>query len=173
VGDEQQQPQPGWLPPAQAPPQPQAPQAPPYQQPYQQYGHPPQGGYPPPQGYGPPWQPTYFYSYQEPGNGHAVTGFVLSLVSLGLLVTSFGFFAPLTLIMSVITIFVSRTGVQKVDRNETRKHRALGQWGFWLGIAGAVLSALAILAWTLVIVNDPDFFDEEYDRYDEPASLIA
>ena len=149
MADEQQG---GWVPPS------------PQHQPY---------GYPPPQGYGAPWQPAYQYSYLDPGNSHAVAGFVMSVVSLGLLVFLFGFSAPLTLLVSIASVFVSRAGVKKVDRGETRRNRSLAQWGFWLGIVGAILSALAILAWTLIIVNDPEFFDTEPDRYGEPASLIA
>jgi hypothetical protein len=82
------------------PPEPAPPPAPP--PPQQTYGYPPpppgqEGAYPPPPGYGgyqappPGWghPPQWAWQPPVPDNGQAVTGFVFSIVGIGLLVISF------------------------------------------------------------------------------------
>jgi hypothetical protein len=138
VADEQQQP--GWLP--------------------------PQYGTPPPQ-YPGPWASTFYGGYREPDNTPAMTGFVMAVVSLGVLVLFFGVLSPINLIVSIVSVFVSRAGLKKVDRGETTKNRSLAQWGFWLGIVGALLSALALAAWIVAISNG--VFDEDPTPRGEPA----
>jgi hypothetical protein len=98
-----------------------------------------------------------------------MTGFILATVSISVTVLFFGVLAPLTLLVSIASVFVSRSGIKKVDRGETTKNRSLARWGFWLGVAGTVLAALAILAWVLVIVNNPDLFDSDPTPEAEPA----
>ena len=147
MADEQQQG--GWLPPQ-------------YGQGPQQYGQPPQYG-------APPWAPGYFYSYREPDNHTAMAGFIMAAVSISVTVLFFGVLAPLTVFVSIAAVFVSRAGIKKVDRGETTKDRSLARWGFWLGIVGTLLALLAIAAWILVIVNNPDLFDEDPTPDGEPA----
>jgi cell division protein FtsX len=72
----------------------------------------------------------------------------------------FGFLSPLNLAVSIAAIFVSRNGIKKVERGETTKNEDLAKWGFWLGIVGAVLAALVILAFVLVIASGPDWIDD-------------
>jgi hypothetical protein len=148
VADEQQQP--GWLPP--------------------QHGTPPQYGTPPLPQYGAPWASTFYPGYySEPDNTPAMTGFVMAVVSISVLVLFFGVLAPLTLLTSIASIFVSRAGLKKVTRGETTKNKSVAQWGFWLGIVGTVLAMIAIAAWILVIVNSPDLFDDQPQPDSEPA----
>ena len=147
---EQQPPPPAWgQPPQQAWQQPPAQQPPP---PAQQ--QPPNAGFPtghqwpPPPGVPPAYTPAPFV----PDNSQAVAGFVLSVVSGGLLVLSVGFSSIVSLIGSGLGIFFSLQGRRNVDEGRTPKHRDLAQIGFVTGIVGVVLAILAIVIWTLVIV---------------------
>jgi hypothetical protein len=136
-------PPPGGWPPPQPPPQ--------YQQQYPPYGY----------GQQSPWAPTYHWTYAEPDNNAATGGFITSIASIAVLVFTLGIFSPLTLIASIAGIAVSRNGLQKIERGETTKSRDMAQWGFWLGIAGVVLSLLALAAWVALVVAVPETFDEE------------
>ncbi len=144
----------GWLPPEQPqqPKQPYPPQYPPYG--YQQqspYQYPQQS----------PWASTYYYTYAEPDNNAATGGFITSIASIAILVFTIGIFSPLTLIASIAGIVVSRNGLQKIERGETTKSKDMAQWGLWLGIAGVVLSLLALAAWVALVVAAPEAFEEE------------
>ncbi|MEA2473948.1 MAG: hypothetical protein QOE06_1863 [Thermoleophilaceae bacterium] len=81
----------------------------------------------------------------------------MALASLGTLVLFFGFLSPLNLGVSIAAIFVSRNGIKKVERGETTRNKDLAKWGFWLGIVGAALSALVIVAFVAVIAADPSW----------------
>ena len=157
----------GDEPPQQPPPPAQPPyQPPPAQPPYQapagygqpQYGYqqpvyqPPPYGYTPPAYYSSPQYAAWLAENQGPANSHAVGGFITSLASLGVLVFFIGLAAPATFIASGVAIFVSRTGIRKYEQGETNQHKDLAQWGFWLGVAGVVLSAIAIALWAALIV---------------------
>jgi hypothetical protein len=168
--------------PAAQPQAPQHPQAP--QQPQQTYGYPPPPpgqpyyppppqqpppGYPPPPpGYGPPPGQAYpAWGYQQPrvpDNGQAVAGFVLSLVSVGLLVISFGLSSIISVGLAIGGIVCSRIGKRKVDRGESPKHRGLAQAGYIIGWVSLALSVLATIAWVAVIIaeatQDESIFDE-------------
>ena len=173
----QQQPPPGQPPPGQGPPQygqqPPAWGQPGYgqQQPYgqQQYGQQPYGQQPygqqNPYGQPSPWASTYYWTQAEPDNTPAMAGFIMSLASIGTLVMFFGFLSPFNLALSIAAIFVSRNGIKKVERGETTKNKDIGKWGFWLGIVGAVLSLLVILAFVALVTSDPSWLD---DLDDEP-----
>jgi hypothetical protein len=150
------------------PPPPQAPQQPPPQpqaQPVYGYPPPPPGqAYPPPPpgyGYPPPPPPGYAYppppqwAYPQqsaPDNGPAVAGFVLSLVSGGLLVISAGFSSVVSIVCAILGIVYSRKGKRKVDAGETPKQRGLAQAGFIIGWVSLGLSILATVAWILIFV---------------------
>jgi hypothetical protein len=168
--------------PGQAPQQPQQPTygypPPPPGQPY--YPPPPPGyGYPPPgQGYPPPGQPYPAWGYQQaqaPDNGQAVAGFVLSLVSLGLLVISFGLSSIVSVGCAIAGIICGRNGKRKVDRGETPKHRGLAQAGFIIGWVSLVLSVLATIGWIVFVIvaaNDDGYFDDNDNSITAAASAI-
>jgi hypothetical protein len=165
---------PGPPPPAQAPP-PQAPPAYPTQQyPPQQPpppGYPPYGWQqPPPAGWGYPPQAA------QPDNGPAVTGFVLSLVSAGLLFVSGGISSIVSIGCSIAAIVFARKGKAKVERGETQKNRGLAQAGFIIGIVGLVLSVLATVVWGLILValiTDDEFRRDFENELDNSNSINA
>lgn len=186
---------PPYQPPAQQqPPQQQQPpspqQAPVRSAPGQFQPPPPAPGYgqpPPPPGWNPPpwqqpggWQqPGWQAAPQGPGNGTAITGFVLSVSAVALLFFSAGLSTILSLGLSIAGAIVGRNGRQKVDRGETTQHRGLGQAGFIVGIVGAVLSVLAIVTWTLIFTlvddfdDDDDFFDEDFQSARVVGAVLA
>lgn len=127
-------------------------------------GYPPSGWQPPPPGWGYPPPPA------QPDNGPAVAGFVLSLVSAGLLVLSGGISSIVSVGCSIAAIIYSRKGKGRVQRGETQKNAGLAQAGFIIGIIGLVLAALATIVWTLLVIalaTDEEFrrdFDNELDN---------
>jgi hypothetical protein len=160
-------PQQPYQPPPQPYPQPQQPaQAPPPPPGYPAYGwqQPPPGwGYPPP-------VPA------QPDNTAAVTGFVLSLVSAGLLFLSGGLSSIISVGCSIAAIVLSRKGKAKVERGETQKHHGLAQAGFIIGIVGLVLAVLATVIWALVIValiTDDEFRRDFQNDFDNSNSITA
>ena len=182
----------GDRPPQQAQPQQQQPQAPPQQtygyppgppvggghppppgQPYYQPPPPPGYGYPPPgQGYPPPWG---YAQPQPPDNGQAVAGFVLSIVSLGLLFISVGLSSIVSIGCAIGGIVCGRNGKQKVDSGQTPKHRGLAQAGYIIGWVSLALSVLATIGWILFIIlaatGDIDV-DESNDSITAAASAL-
>jgi hypothetical protein len=161
-------------PPPQAYPQ-QQPYPPPQQGAWQQPpppGYPPQGWQPPPPGWG------YPPAAAQPDNGPAVAGFVLSLVSAGLLFLSGGISSIVSVGCSIAAIVYSRKGKGKVQRGETQKHSGLAQAGFVIGIVGLVLAVLATIVWTLLVValaTDEEFrrdFDNELDNSDSITAAL-
>jgi hypothetical protein len=164
-----QQPQP---PPGQVPPPGQGYPPPPGQVP------PPGQAYPPPPGYAPP--PGYGYGYppapRVPDNGPAVAGFVLSLVSGGLLLLSAGFSSVVSIGCAVAGMIYSRKGKRKVAAGETPKHAGLAQAGWIIGIISLVLSLLATAGWILVFVlaiSDEEFRDDLDREFDDSQSIRA
>ena len=158
-GQEPPPPAPGWQP-----------QSPGPQQPQPGYGAPPPPGY---QQQGGWQQPGWQLQPAPPGNGTAITGFVLSVSSVALLFFSGGL-SGLFLIspgLAIAGMIVGRNGRQKVDRGETTQHRGLGQAGFIIGIVGIVLSVIAIALWVLLFAlgdvfddldsDEDDFFDDD------------
>jgi hypothetical protein len=152
--------------PAPPPPPPQAPSyappaaaAPPPQQQYQQ-----------PLGYGPqPPQP-------QADNGPAVAGFVLSIVSVSLLILSAGLSSVISLGCSIFGIVYSRKGKKKVEKGETAKNAGLAQAGFIVGIVSLCLAVLATLIWTAVLVAavaDEDFRDDLEREFDNSETIRA
>jgi hypothetical protein len=145
----------------------------------------PQGGQvPPPRAGAPPgaptWQPApqpWAYPQQRaPDNNQAIAGFVLSLVSLGLLVVTLGLSSIISLGCAIAGMILGRKGVNRVDAGETPKHRGLGQAGFWTGLAGLILSLIATAAWVAVLVaalTDDEFRNDLEREFDESQSLSA
>jgi hypothetical protein len=136
----------GFLPPEPPGPEPELGERPAPQPPPQTYAYPPPPGYayPPQQGWAYPQQPV-------PDNGQAVAGFVFSLVSIGLLVISFGLSTVVSLGCAITGIVCSRNGKKKVDAGETPKHRGLAQAGFIIGWVSLFLSVAATVGWALAL----------------------
>jgi hypothetical protein len=178
--------------PAQAPPpaQAQAPQSaypppgPGYAPPGAQGQPPPPPGQPPPPG---SWYPPAGQGWQQPGpqpwayprpsapdNPQAIAGFVLSLVSLGLLVVSVGLSSIASVGCAIAGMVFGRKGVRRVDAGETPKHRGLGQAGFWIGLGSLILSLIATAAWIAVLVaaiSDEEFRDDLEREFDGSQTL--
>ena len=161
-------PAPGSPPTAQPPPAYPTQQYPP--QPPPPPGYPPYGWQqPPPPGWGYPPPP-------QPDNGPAVTGFVLSLVSAGLLFVSGGISSIVSIGCSTAAIVYARKGKAKVERGETQKNRGLAQAGFIIGIVGLVLAVLATLVWGLIVVAliaDDEFRRDFENEFDNSNSINA
>jgi hypothetical protein len=176
-----QQPDPGQQSEPQAPPAPDAnpwqqpPPDPGYWQtsppgyqphPVQQSTQPPQQQYTAPQFVSPGGhlvgQPAQAYAYPGglyvnpgpvgPTNGLAIASVITATSSLGVLLLSIGFAAPLTMIASIIAVVLGHKGKKAVDEGRTPRSRDAAMAGFWTGIAGIVLSFIAIGLWVLVIV---------------------
>ncbi len=144
--------------PPQQPEQPQVqsdqpgPEAPPAgQQPSPQFV-PPHGQHQPPP---PPGQYGY-YPYQphppQPTNAYAVASIITSSLSLAILIFTAGLLSPITGIASVVGAVLGHKGKDDVDKGRAVQQRDLAVAGLWTGVAGIVLSTLALLAWIAVIV---------------------
>jgi hypothetical protein len=153
------------------PPPPPAPAPAPSQhyQPPPGYGQPPAYGPPPGYAYPPPWG---YPQQQVPDNGQAIAGFVLSIVSLGLLIISAGLSTIISIGCAIAGIICSRNGKRKVDAGETPKHRGLAQAGFIIGWVGLGLSILATIFWVVVIVIAATSDDPNNDPF-ETATAVA
>ena len=178
----------GGKPPPQPPPaQPQAPQQgwqqpqpPPYQGPRPGQAYQPPPGYQQPPGYPPPGYAGYGYGYQPaprvPDNGPAVAGFVLSLVSGGLLLLSAGFSSVVSIGCAIAGMIYSRKGKRKVAAGETPKHAGIAQAGWIIGIVSLVLSLMATAGWILLFVlavTDEEFRDDFDREFDDSQSIRA
>jgi hypothetical protein len=146
--------------------------------PWQQQPAPPAGSWHPPagQGWQPPPPPWGYPQPAAPENNHAVAGFVLSLVSLALLVVSVGISSVISVGCAVAGMVLGRKGVRRVDAGETPRHRGLAQAGFWIGVAALVLSLLATAAWIAVLVaavSDDEFRDDLEREFDDSESITA
>jgi hypothetical protein len=173
----------GFLPPRPAGPEPELCGAPRRRQPAT--GRPPAGRQPPP-GYGsqgqpqapppphgwqaPPW--GYAPAVREPDNGPAIAGFVLSLVSGGLLLFSAGLSTLISVGCAVAGLIYSRKGKRKVEAGETSKNSGLAQAGFIISIVSLVLSILATAFWVVILVLA--LVDEDVQReLDDSPSVRA
>jgi hypothetical protein len=153
-----------FLPPQPAGPEPElgGPPAPPPPPPAQQAPEPAYGWQQPP----PP----------QPDNGPAVAGFVLSIVSVSLLVLSAGLSSLISLGCAIFGVVYSRKGKRKVESGETTKNAGLAQAGFIVGIVSVCLSALASAIWVAVVVaavSDEEFRDDLEREFDNSESIRA
>jgi hypothetical protein len=133
------------------------------------YGQPPAYAPPPGYAYPPPWG---YPQQQVPDNGQAIAGFVLSLVSLGLLIVSAGLSTIISIGCAIGGTICSRNGKKKVDAGETPKHRGLAQAGFIIGWVGLGLSILATIFWIVVIVIAATSDDPNNDPF-ETVTAVA
>jgi hypothetical protein len=129
----------------------------------------------------PPAQPAPAYGWQQPpqpqpDNGPAVAGFVLSIVSVSLLVLSAGLSSLISLGCAIFGLVYSRKGKRKVESGETTKNAGLAQAGFIVGIVSICLSALATAIWIAVVVaavSDEEFRDDLEREFDNSESIRA
>jgi hypothetical protein len=141
---------------------------------------------PPQQSYAPPAyaiaQEPYPYQQAwgprpvQPDNGPAVAGFVISLVSVSLLLVSAGLSTLISLGGSIFGIVYSRKGKRKVQSGETAKNAGLAQAGFIVGIVALCLSALATVIWSLVLaaaIADDDFRRDLEREFDNSETIRA
>jgi hypothetical protein len=125
-----------------------------------------------------PQQQPWGYAPQpiQADNGPAVAGFVLSIVSVSLLVLSAGLSTLISLGCGIFGIVYSRKGKRKVQAGETTKNAGLAQAGFIVGIVSVCLSALATLIWGIVLgaaIADEDFRDDLERELDNSQSIRA
>jgi hypothetical protein len=133
----------------------------------QQGGYGQQGGY-----YGYPSYEAWAKATQGPSNSAAVGGFITSICSLGLLLFILGLSAPFTVLASIAGTIVSRKGIKNVESGQTQKNKDLAQWGFWLGIAGVVLSLIAIAIWAAIFIA-ADETSDDYEFDSDPYSSVG
>jgi len=114
----------------------------------------------------PAWsQPSTAPVHGEQDNGSAVAGFVLSLVSGGLLVTSFGLSSIVSVVCGGLGIFYSLRGKRAIGQGRThKKQRGLAQAGFVIGIIATALSVIATVFWGIALgiwIDEGGFDDLE------------
>jgi len=174
----------GFLPPEPAGPEPELGDAPARPEPPATPGRPPPG-WQPPSGYGwqgqpqapppPGWQPPpwgYAPAVREPDNGPAVAGFVLSLVSGGLLLFSAGLSTIISVGCAVAGLIYSRKGKRKIESGETSKSSGLAQAGFIISIISLVLAVIATAFWVVLLVLA--IVDEDVrNEFDNSESIRA
>ena len=136
------------------------------------------GGWQPPQA--PGWQPPppgWGYPVQaQPDNGPAVAGFVLSVVSGGLLLISFGVSSIISLACAIFGLVYSRKGKRKVETGETTKNAGLANAGWIISIVSLVLSILATfvyIALVIALATDDEFRRDFENEFDDSNSIRA
>jgi hypothetical protein len=140
---------------------------------------------PPPPSYAPPAQAAppqqqqawgYAPTPAQPDNGPAVAGFVLALVSAGLLVITLGLSSIVSLACAILGLVYSRKGKRKVDSGETSKHAGLANAGWIVSIVSLVLSAIATIVYVLLVIalaTDPEFRDDFEREFDNSETIRA
>ena len=120
--------------------------------------------------------PEQTHAQPQADNGPAVAGFVVSIVSVSLLVLSAGLSSVISVAGSVVGIVYSRKGKNKVEKGETAKHEGLAQAGFIVGIVSLCLAALATAFWAAVLVaalSDAEFRDDLEREFDNSETIRA
>ena len=116
----------------------------------------------PPPGY---WQPQQAPQPPQPPNNDAVAGFTCAIIGVALLFFTGGLSTIVSLILGIVAIPYSRRGKQNVEEGRTPKHMGLASAGFVIGIVTVVLSAIATVAWILILtLADWDELDEAVVR---------
>jgi hypothetical protein len=139
------------------------------------------GGWQPPQpppGWQQPPPPGWGYGPQaaQPDNGPAVAGFVLSLVSGGLLIISFGVSSIVSVACAIFGLVYSRKGKRKVETGETTKNAGLANAGWIISIVSLVLSILATLVYIALVIalaTDDEFRRDFENEFDDSNSIRA
>lgn len=134
----------GQTPPEQPPEQPE-PQAAPQQKPvFVPAGHAPPPGY------------VAHYPAQagvpKESNGNATASLIVSGGALALLIFTAGLLAPITTIASIVGTILGHKGKNAAEKNPAMGQKDEAVAGFWMGIAGIVLGALAIIVIVVLLV---------------------
>jgi hypothetical protein len=151
------------------------------------YAPPAEAGAPPAQAQQPAWghqappvqQPAWGHQAppaQQPDNGPAVAGFVLSLVSGGLLVITLGISSLVSLACAILGLVYSRRGKRKVESGETSKNAGLANAGWVISIVSLVLSVLATLMYVALVIalaTDAEFRDDFERELDNSETIRA
>ena len=134
----------------------------------------PPGGQPPP-GYVPYYPGPAVAVPTKKSNGTATASLIVSGGSLATLIFTLGLFAPLTLIASIVGTVLGHNGKAATDRDSELGQRDEAIAGFWMGIAGIVISVLALAFWVVVVLImiaadpntsiDGDWFSESSPDY--------
>jgi hypothetical protein len=112
----------------------------------------------------------------EPDNGPAVAGFVLSLVSGGLLIVSLGLSTIVSLTCAILGLVYSRRGKRKVESGETTKNAGLANAGWIISIVSLVVSILATLLYVLLVIalaTDDQFREDFENEFDDSNTIRA
>jgi hypothetical protein len=136
---------------------------------------PPPPAAPAPAAQAPAWQPQA-PPQQQPDNGPAVAGFVLAVVSGGLLVITVGLSTIVSLACAILGLVYSHKGKRKVAAGETTKHAGLANAGWIVSIVSLVLSILATILYAVVVVllaTDDDFRDDFEREFDNSETIRA
>jgi hypothetical protein len=123
-----------------------------------------------------PYQQTWAPQPAQPDNGPAVAGFVLSIVSVGLLFLSAGLSSLISVGCSIFGIVYSRKGKKKVQNGETTRNAGLAQAGFIVGIVSLCLAALATLIWIAILIaaiSSEEFRDDIEREFDNSETIRA
>ncbi|MFY9265270.1 MAG: hypothetical protein WAO61_07570 [Solirubrobacterales bacterium] len=128
-----------------------APPAPPQPYPYPYPGPPSPYYQPPPVGHTYPGG-VFYGQPPAPKNDAAIASLIAAISSIGGLVLTVGLLAPLSLIASIVAIILGVKGKKAVDEGRTTKDRDVAIGGIWTGVAGIVLSVVAIAGWVVFIV---------------------
>jgi hypothetical protein len=116
-----------------------------------------------------PWPHAYG---KAPGNGAAVSSFILGIAGLVLFVfpSGFGLVFVFNLPASIAAWVLGVRGKRRVDRGETHEHRGRAQAGMILGIVGVALGVLAIVGWALAIALSGEVRDELRRAFEDGQS---
>ena len=130
------------------------------------------------QGQAPAHAPPAYGGWQQPqpDNGPAVAGFVLSVVSGGLLVVTVGLSTIVSLACAIFGMVYSRKGKRKVESGETTKNAGLANAGWIISIVSLVLSILATLlyiALAIALVTDDQFREDFENEFDNSETIRA
>jgi hypothetical protein len=126
--------------------------------------------------YAPPAEAAAPPAAAQPDNGPAVAGFVLSVVSGGLLVITLGISSIISLVCAILGLVYSRKGKRMVERGETSKHAGLANAGWIASILSLVLSAIATAIYAALVIalaTDPEFRDDFERELDNPDAIRA
>jgi hypothetical protein len=100
---------------------------------------------------------------------------VLSLISGGLLVISFGASSIISLATAIFGVVYSRKGKKKVQSGETTKHAGLAQAGFvisWISLGLAILATLAYGLLIVLLIVSEDFRDDFNNDFNNDSQTI-
>jgi hypothetical protein len=141
---------------------------------------PPPAAPPPPPGATPPPAPAYggWQEPVQPDNGPAVAGFVLSVVSGGLLVVTLGLSTLVSVGCAIFGLVYSRKGKRKVESGETTKNAGLANAGWIVSIVSLALAIVATVLYTLLVIElatNEEFrrdFENEFDNSETIRAFV-